>query len=293
MPSHAAILAALSATPLLVSACMTTDSCVAAGTRVATPDGWVPVEQLRPGDPVLAVDVAGNLLVATTITEVRQARRECLELTCGARTLIVTPDHPIFAPAHADFVEAGRVALGQVRDVMIVDEPRVEATPRVAAVGPCRTYAGLHEVFDLSVAGPHRTFVAAGFVVHNKSYAPETTSSGDPFSTSDAPTTGGSTSEDSTGDTTSGTTGGSTGGTTGGTTGGGTFPCGDELQCELGAEYCETGSGGIDPTISYACKPIPAECADDPTCMCLVDLLGAQTCTGEPATGVIVGFAFP
>lgn len=289
MPSHAAILAALSATPLLVSACMTTDSCVAAGTRVATPSGWVPVEQLRPGDPVLAVDVAGNLLVATTITEVRQARRECLELTCGARTLIVTPDHPIFAPAHADFVEAGRVALGQVRDVMIVDEPRVEATPRVAAVGPCRTYAGLHEVFDLSVAGPHRTFVAAGFVVHNKSYAPETTSSGDPpLTTTGEPSTG-------TGSPTTGadtTTGATTGGTTS-DTGGGTFPCGDELLCELGAEYCETGSGGFEPKVTYDCKPIPAECADDPTCMCLVDLLGAQTCTGEPATGVIVGFAFP
>lgn len=292
MPSHAAILAALSATPLLVSACMSTDSCVAAGTLVATPGGWVPVEQLRPGDPVLAVDVAGNQLVVTTITEVRQARRECLELTCGAHTLLVTPDHPIFAPAHAEFVETGRVALGQVRDVLIVDDPRAEATPRIAEIGPCRTYAGLHQVFDLSVAGPHRTFVAAGFVVHNKSYAPETTSSGDPppFSTSEAPTTGGATTGDSTGGS---TTGDSTGGSTGGTTGGGTFACGDELMCELGAEYCETGSGGIDPTISYACNPIPAECADNPTCMCLVDLLGAQMCTGEPATGVTVGFAFP
>ena len=167
----------------------------------------------------------------------------------------------------------------------IVDEPRAESTPRVAQIGPCRTYAGLRQVFDLSVAGPHRTFVAAGFVVHNKSYEPQTTSEGPPFETVEAPTSGSATS--------GGTTGATTGGTTSGTTGGGTFPCGDELMCELGAEYCETGSGGIDPTISYACKPIPAECADDPTCMCLVELLDAQMCTGEPATGVTVGFAFP
>jgi len=288
MPSHAAILAALSATPLIFTACMSTDSCVAAGTRVATPGGWIAVEQLRPGDPVLAVDVAGNVLVATTITAVRRARRECVELTCGAHTLTVTPDHPIFAPAHAEFLEAGRVALGQVRDVLVVDEATAEATPRIAPAGPCRTYAGLHEVFDLSVAGPHRTFVAAGFVVHNKSYEPQTTSSGDPpLTTTGEPSTG--TGSPTTG---AGTTGDTTGGTTG-DTGGGTFACGDMLLCELGAEYCETGSGGIDPTISYDCKPIPAECADTPTCMCLVDLLGAQMCTGEPATGVIVGFAFP
>lgn len=292
MPTYAAGLAALSATPLLLTACMTTDSCVAAGTRVATPHGWIAVEHLRPGDPVLAVDVAGRALVATTVTAVRRARRECLELTCGEHTLIVTPDHPIFAPDLAGFVAAGRVALAQVRAVLLIDEARAEAVPRVAEAGPCRTYAGVHEVFDLSVAGAHRTFVAAGFVVHNKSYEPGSTSD-DPPLTSGA-TTGTSTGQPTTGEAT--TTGSSTTGASTGTTvetGGGTFACGDQLLCELGAEYCETASGGIDPTVSHDCKPIPAECTDDPTCTCLVALLGAQTCTGEPATGVTVGFAFP
>lgn len=290
MPSHAVHLAALAATPLILSACQSTDSCVAAGTRVATPHGWVAVERLRPGDAVFAVDVAARVLVATTITAVRQARRECLELASGDHTLVVTSDHPIFAPACEGFVDAGRVALGQVDDVLLVDLPMQETGPRVAAIGPCRTYAGVHEVFDLSVEGAHRTFVAGGFVVHNKSYAPQTTSDvGDPPETSSteastgtgAPTTGSS----------SGTTGGTSGTT--GDTGGGTFACGAELLCVLGVEYCEQSSGGIDPTISSVCKPIPDECAQTPDCMCLEPLLGPQVCKGDPETGVTVTFAFP
>lgn len=284
MPSHAAVLAALAATPLVLSSCQTTDSCVAAGTRVATPRGWLPVEQLRIGDAVLAVDVTARVLVATTITEVRRSRRECLELTCGDRTLIVTPDHPIFAPARDGFVDAGRVALGQVGDVLLVDVPVAEATPRVAAVGPCRTYAGVHDVYDLSVAGAHRTFIADGFVVHNKSYQPQTTTTA--TTTDPEPTTTG---------TTAGTTAGTTDASTGTTvdTGSGPFGCGPDLVCEISEQYCERGSGGDGPNISYQCLAIPADCAATPDCACLVELLGAQGCSGDPITGVTVEFAYP
>jgi hypothetical protein len=291
MPSHAAVLAALAATPLVLSSCQTTDSCVAAGTRVATPRGWVPVEQLRTGDAVLAVDVAARVLVATTITEVRRSRRECLGLTCGDRTLIVTPDHPIFAPARDGFVDAGRIALGQVGDVLLVDVPTAEATPRVAAIGPCNPYAGLHDVYDLSVAGDHRTFVAEGFVVHNKSYQPQTTTTA--TTTDPEPTTTGTTG--TTTGTTAGTTAGTTDASTGTTvdTGSGPFGCGPDLVCEISEQYCERGSGGDGPNISYQCLAIPAECAATPDCACLVELLGAQGCSGDPATGVTVEFAFP
>jgi hypothetical protein len=160
------------------------------------------------------------------------------------------------------------------------------ASPRSARVGP---YAGVHDVYDLSVAGQHRTFIAGGFVVHNKSYQPETTT-GVPM-TGGEPTTTGTTGATGTTGTTTDTTGTTTGTTA--DTASGPFGCGPDLECMLGADYCETGSGGFEPKTTYGCRPIPAECAATPDCTCLVELLGAQDCTGDPGTGVTVMFYFP
>lgn len=303
MPSLAAHLAALAATPLVLASCMSTDSCVAAGTRVATPHGWIPVEHLQPGDAVLAVDVAAGRLVATTLTAVRRARRECLALACDGRTLRVTPDHPIYAPEARGFVDAGRAALGQVARVLLVDHPDLEATPRAVALDSSTLYAGVHDVFDLSVAGDHRTFVAEGFVVHNKSYEPQTTTTLPPAETGETtgPTTGTTAEPDTTSSSTTGTTAADTTaptepGTTTGTTadtGGGTFACGEDLQCELGVQYCEVASGGARPTIDYSCPAIPDACAATPDCDCILAEIGVGDCTGTPDTGITVSIAFP
>src|SRR5687768_61594 len=82
MTTRSACLAHLAATPLLLwtGACMSTDSCVAAGSRVATPDGWVMIDALRPGDPIYAVDIADGTLVPTVVTAVRRSHRECVAL---------------------------------------------------------------------------------------------------------------------------------------------------------------------------------------------------------------------
>jgi hypothetical protein len=227
MPSHAAVLAALAATPLVLSSCTSTDSCVAAGTRVATPRGWVRSSSCARATPCSRSTSRRACSSPRRSPRVRRSRRECLELTCGDRTLLVTPDHPIFAPARDGFVDAGRVALGQVGEVLLVDLPIAEATPRVAAIGPCRTYAGVHDVYDLSVAGQHRTFIAAGFVVHNKSYQPQTTTGRPPSTGGEPTTTAGTTGATGTGGTTTDTTGGTTGTTA--DTGSGPFGCGPDL----------------------------------------------------------------
>mgnify|MGYP000726994554 CR=1 FL=1 len=298
--SVSAYLSVLSGTPLVLASlhCMTTDSCVAAGTRVATPLGWRAVETLRVGDAVYAVDVVGREVVETRVAMVRSSRRECLALGWEDGELIVTPDHPVFAPGCDGFVEAGRVALGQVREVLVVERPETSGRARVVEIGACRAYAGVHEVFDVGVAGSHATFVAEGLVVHNKSYDPSSTSYA-PVSdslgsaeTSAAPTTSTAGTTGAT-DAGSSSSGAATGETTMGTestgeTGGVMFPCGDEMVCDAATEYCEVFSGGPDPTINYSCLPIPAACQDDPTCACLLEEGVGNECMPTPEGGLVV-----
>jgi hypothetical protein len=280
-------LAHLAATPLLLwsGACRMTDSCIAAGSRVATPDGWLAIELLQPGDSIYAVDVATGALVATVVTLVRSSQRECVALVgAGGQRLCLTPDHPVYAPGHAGFVVAGRFVLGQATRVLIVAEPGLEGRAEVSELGLCSTYAGVHRVFDLSVAGAHPTFIAEGFVVHNKSYDPSSTSS---ISGAESPPTteGDSSSGDSSGTestgapTTSGTSTGaeeSSSGTSGGETGGALFPCGAE-SCVVADEYCEVLYPGDRGETMYSCLAIPAACQPEPDCACL----DAQGISGE------------
>jgi hypothetical protein len=47
-----------------------------------------------------------------------------------------------------------------------------------------------------------------------------------------------------------------------------TFACGDKI-CSA-SDYCRDDSGGMAPTHSYSCAPIPASCTALATCACVV-----------------------
>ena len=143
-------------------------SCIAAGVRVTTPGGSVPIEQLRVGDRVMSVDVATGALVGVTVTAIREAERECasLELEDG-NTLVCTPDHPVFDPDSGTYRYAGDWVSGEATRLLV----ELEGNVRRSAVRGRKVYAGVRRVFDLTVDGPHSNFVANGVVVHNKSKA--------------------------------------------------------------------------------------------------------------------------
>jgi hypothetical protein len=70
--------------------------CVQTGTMISTPQGRVPVEQIRDGDPILAFDSSSARLVEARAD--RTASREVdevLEIRVGGRVLRVTDDHPL------------------------------------------------------------------------------------------------------------------------------------------------------------------------------------------------------
>ncbi len=158
--------AALVATLSLLTACPD-DSCVAAGTDVATPCGTKRIEELRVGDAILCVDVATGRVLPTTIVAVRVSERPCVELVAAdGSTLRCTDDHPIYSPERGDYVAARAWVDGSCRALLVVGP---DGGARELAVREVRANVGVHAVFDLTVATAHHNFIAGGVVVHNKS----------------------------------------------------------------------------------------------------------------------------
>jgi predicted lipid-binding transport protein (Tim44 family) len=133
--------------------------CFAPGTPIATPFGEVPIESLIPGDEILAPTTQGHLVPAR-VKSLLAARNTLLKILTSQGGLEASPEHPVAKPGggfrpinglhRGDSILRwldGRLARDSVRTVSQVAAETL--------------------VFNLQVDEPH-TFVASGFVVHNK-----------------------------------------------------------------------------------------------------------------------------
>jgi hypothetical protein len=157
--------------------------CFEKGSRVATPDGSVPIESLEIGDTVFAFDersatVVPRRVTATFIHKVRASGR--LSLADG-RVLRVTAEHPIYDADRRDYVRAEQfdgndslVTLAETQGPQETFGSRTRATAAPALNLTQTNDAGfvtlpeLTTVYNISVEGLENYFVE-GVLVHNKS----------------------------------------------------------------------------------------------------------------------------
>lgn len=130
--------------------------CFAPGTLVATPAGPRPIESLQLGDRVLAPQSDGRLVPAQ-VTGTYLNFTPLLVLHTDAGDLRTTEEHPLLA-ASGEFLPASALGIG-------TRLARADGNP--AAIRSVTRHAESGPVYTLQVDGPH-TFVADGFVVHNK-----------------------------------------------------------------------------------------------------------------------------
>lgn len=152
---------ALTVSLLGASAC---GGCISRGSRVLTPQGPRAIEELQPGDDVYCCDTRAGRLVPTRVVATRMLRRECCRLELGGQRLELTSDHPLYCPDSGEWAPAGDWVLGKRKALSMASGERTVRVELSAA----RAFAGLHEVFDLSVEGPHHNFFANEVLVHNK-----------------------------------------------------------------------------------------------------------------------------
>ena len=135
--------------------------CLEAGTLVLTPRGPVAVEQLTPGDTVLAW-VAGELRAAVVQARTEVRPRVYLELDLDGRVLRVTPEHPVaLAPEPGVFRSASELRAGDA--LWRWDGRKLVA----ATLRSVREVRAERPAYDLLVS-PGGNFLANGLLVHNK-----------------------------------------------------------------------------------------------------------------------------
>jgi hypothetical protein len=140
------------------------EGCFAAGTRIDTPGGPVPIEAAFVGMPVFAFDVARSERTVRHVTAVHVHQRTpvgLLTLSDGT-ALRVTANHPIYSPSDDRYRPAG--ALGAHDQVLSMHAGG-------AGVGEIAAYeadVAVDTVYNISVSGEHNYF-AEGVLVHNKS----------------------------------------------------------------------------------------------------------------------------
>lgn len=143
-------------------------SCFVAGTRIATPSGPRPIEALKPGDLVIAFDLAAQRTVARRVASVSRSRsREILRLEAAGRVLRVTRSHPFYETTRERFVRVDELDL---RSFLLAEGPDGPHAVPITALAVEATKEEV-EVFNLHVDGDEHNYFAEGILVHNKSPA--------------------------------------------------------------------------------------------------------------------------
>ena len=133
--------------------------CFPQGTKIATPNGSVPIEALGSGDEVLAVHREGRTVRANVKT-IFVSRSPVLRIETLEGALFATEGHPVSLGGNR-FRQAGEIHVG---DRIVKWKGGRLVARRVRGVS---SLAGDELVFNLQVDDPN-TFIAEGIVVHNK-----------------------------------------------------------------------------------------------------------------------------
>ncbi|HTG01404.1 MAG TPA: Hint domain-containing protein, partial [Nitrospirota bacterium] len=133
--------------------------CFPAGTLITTPRGDVPIERLSAGDTVTGIDRIGRL-VPVVIQGTQTTRSALLHLKTGRGPFTTTEEHPL-ARSLGKFVRAGELLPGGT--ILFWNGMSVAETPVISTTVTNSSAT----VYNISVEKPH-TFIANGFIVHNK-----------------------------------------------------------------------------------------------------------------------------
>jgi hypothetical protein len=136
------------------------DECFPGDTPVSTPDGPIPIKDIKDGDTVLSYKAGAVVARRVVRTIVRPRRRQLVRVTHSRGHITCTPNHKIYVDGQ--FVQAEHLAQGDVLTVLPGDT--ILGEDSVLSVEPVDSDDEL--VYNLGVEDTHCYF-AAGVLVSN------------------------------------------------------------------------------------------------------------------------------
>jgi predicted lipid-binding transport protein (Tim44 family) len=130
--------------------------CFPAGTPIETTEGSVPIEKIEAGSSVLAF--SNESLVQARVKNTYSKQDRLLTIRLKKARIVTTSEHPFLTPG--GFVETRNLKAGD-EVARFLGGRRVWESIR--SIKP----SGVATVYNLEVDPPH-TFIAGGFIVHNK-----------------------------------------------------------------------------------------------------------------------------
>ncbi|HEY0138070.1 MAG TPA: Hint domain-containing protein [Nannocystis sp.] len=140
-----------------------TATCIAAGTKVTTADGQIPIDMIEILDELLTLDPERGLLIPARVIAVRRAERECVCLHLPGGTLRLTSDHPVWSPETCRYEAAGLWVTGHLQLLTCLAGDRAGLTVVTAR----ESFVGVLPVLDLVLAAPQHSFLASQVLVHS------------------------------------------------------------------------------------------------------------------------------
>ncbi|MFH1227230.1 MAG: polymorphic toxin-type HINT domain-containing protein [Planctomycetota bacterium] len=140
--------------------------CLLEGTNVNTPNGPVPIQNIKPGDYILGR--AGNGITARKVLQaVRIISDEYIELNTGSGLIKATPEHPFFTGPDT-LKLAGNLSTADT--VLLLSRNRLVAS-KLLSVNRIKSICNAYNL----IVEPPGTFLAEGVLVHNKGcFLPDT-----------------------------------------------------------------------------------------------------------------------
>lgn len=136
--------------------------CFLAGTLVGTPEGLIPIEELKIGQQIYSFDIDNDEIVPSEVAKLMERKtNHYYELVVAGELINVTGEHPFYIPSGETFVP--------VKQLMISDEVQQFDGPDLAVTQNTLLQAFDTTVYNLTVDNMHNYFVGKrGLLVHNK-----------------------------------------------------------------------------------------------------------------------------
>jgi hypothetical protein len=140
--------------------------CLEEGTPIATPSGLVPIEKLKTGDRVWTFSETQRVIGTVKSTQ-RVTADAYIEISIGTATIRATPEHP-FQTAPGVFRTADKLNVGD----SVLQRNEIANVPR--PITSIKNLLPQRPAYNLLVT-PGGTYIANGFIVHNKGcFLPDT-----------------------------------------------------------------------------------------------------------------------